>query len=378
MKVEDAVVRKILDSRGRWTVEVQLKLDGRWFKASVPAGKSRGKHEAVQLPAEKSLRRFPEFRERLVGRAFPTQEDFDDFLAGISGENKEKFGVDLVLAASIAFSRRGLKPKSLPTPMLNLINGGLHAGGELAVQEFMVVPLKFESFREKLEAAVTIYRALGELLLKKYGPGSVNVGDEGGFAPPLKTTHEALSLLEEAVGEAGLLDRVRLSIDCAASSYFRGGKYHLDGRALGRGEYIDFLSRISRSFHLYSVEDPLHEEDFRGFSEFLSKSDSLVVGDDLTVTDLWRVRKAFDARAINAVIVKPNQVGTVTEVLRVIEFCRKNGLKWVVSHRSGETTDTFIADFAAATSSPFIKAGAPCRGERTAKYNRLLELEGKL
>jgi enolase len=378
VKVEDALARKVLDSRGRWTVEMELKIGGRWSRASVPEGRSRGRYEAKQFPAEKSLKLFPDFRKKIVGKDFGDQAKFDSHLMGLAGEKKAKFGVDLVLAASIAFFRRGLKPKAMPTPMLNVINGGMHAGGELAVQEFMIVPMKFGSFREKLEASTRIYTELRASLQKKYGPAAINVGDEGGLVPPMKTTEEALSFLEEVIGAAGMLDKVKMSIDCAASSYFKGGKYHIDGKELAPAEYIEALTYLTRSFHLFSVEDPLREDDFRGFSDFLTKSQAVVVGDDLTVTDLGRVQKAFGNQSINAVLVKPNQVGTVTEALEVVDFCRKNGMKWIISHRSGETTDAFISELAAATSSPFIKAGAPCRGERTAKYNQLLRLEEKL
>lgn len=378
MKVEDALARKVLDSRGRWTVELDLKLKGRWSRASVPEGRSRGRYEAAQFPADKSMKRFPEFKKKLVGRSFSDQKKFDRYLLSIAGERKAKYGVDLVLAASIAFFRRGLKPKSMPTPMLNVINGGMHAGGDMAIQEFMVVPRKFKSFHEKISMGAKIYTELRKVLEKKYGPAATNVGDEGGFVPPIKTTEEALSLLEEVIGSMGVLDKVSMSIDCAASSYFKTGRYHIDGKKLETAEYIDMLSYLSRSFHLFSVEDPLHEDDFEGFSDFLTKSETIVVGDDLTVTDLTRVEKAFVSQAINAVLVKPNQVGTVSETLQVIDFCRNNGLRWIISHRSGETVDTFISELAAATDSPFIKAGAPCRGERTAKYNQLLRLEEKL
>lgn len=378
VKVEDALARKVLDSRGRWTVELDLKLKGRWSSASVPEGRSRGRHEVTQFQAGKSLKKFPEFKKQLVGHDFADQGKFDKFLLGIAGEKKAKFGVDLVLAASIAFFRRNLRPKGMPTPMLNVINGGMHAGGSLAIQEFMIVPHKFKTFSEKMEMAAQIYTELREVLEKKYGPAATNVGDEGGFVPPMKTSEEALSLLEEVIASVGVLDKVAMAIDCAASSYFRSGRYHIDGKQLSTPEYIAALSYLSRSFHLFSVEDPLQEDDFKGFSEFLSKSETMVVGDDLTATDLSRVKKAFVAQSINAVLVKPNQVGTITETMQVMDFCRKNGLKWIVSHRSGETTDTFISELAAATSSPFIKAGAPCRGERTAKYNQLLRLEEML
>ena len=375
MKIRDMRARKIVNSRGVWAIEMDLNLDGAWFTASVPSGRSRGKYEAVQYTAEESLKRFPGFRKKLVGSEFKDQAALDDFLMKVSGAKKKKYGVDLVLAASAAFFKSCLiSTGGMPTPMFNVINGGLHAGSGLAVQEFMIVPEKPESFSGKMDVALQIYSELREILEKKFGKQAINVGDEGGFAPPVKTTVEALTLLEEAAGSAGL-SKASLALDCAANSYFKKGKYHIDGLDLNKWEYIDHLSGISRSFHLFSVEDPLVEDDFEGFSKFLEKSRTIVVGDDLTVTDIERVKKAHKKEAINAVLVKPNQVGTITETLGVIDFCRNRNWNWIMSHRSGETEDTMISDLAVATESPLIKAGAPCRGERTAKYNRLLRLE---
>ena len=378
MKIRDIKARKIVNSRGVWAIELDVNLDGTWFTASVPSGKSRGKHEAVQYTAEESLKRFPDFKKKLVGSEFEDQTALDEFLMKISGVKKKKYGVDLVLATSSAFFKSHLvSPGEIPTPMFNVINGGLHAGSGLAVQEFMIVPEKPESFSGKLEVALQIYSELRDILEKKFGKPSTNVGDEGGFAPPIKTTVEALTILEEAAGSAGL-SKVSLALDCAANSYFKKGKYHIDGRDMNKWEYIDHMSRISKSFHLFSVEDPLIEDDFEGFSKFLEKSKTTVVGDDLTVTDIERVKKAHKKESINAVLVKPNQVGTITETLNVIDFCKKQNWKWIISHRSGETEDTLISDLSVATESPLIKAGAPCRGERTAKYNQLLRLEGEL
>lgn len=377
MKITDLKARPILDSRGRWTIEVELHSNKKEFIASVPAGKSRGKHEAVQFDARKSMRLFPELKKQIVGKEFGGQAEFDDFLIRLSGDKKRNYGVDLVLASSIAFSRsKAVKPRGMPTPMFNIINGGLHAGGDLAVQEFMVVPHKFRTFSEKLGCGVEIYHLLKGKLEEKFGKSAVNLGDEGGFAPPLKTTHDVLELLETVIGELGLLEKVSVSIDCAASSYFSGGKYHIDGNSLDPGEYTAYLSNLVSSFHLFSVEDPLEENDFKGFAAFLEKTHTKVVGDDLTVTSIPRLEKAYASKSINTLLVKPNQIGTVTETLMALDFCKKSGWSWIISHRSGETDDSFIADLAAGTASPFIKAGAPARGERTAKYNQLLRLEG--
>ena len=378
MELRDIRARKIVNSRGAWALELDVCLDGSWFTASVPSGKSRGKHEAKQIPADDSLKKLSAFKRKLLGKKFGDQAELDSLLVKISGDKKKRFGVDLPLATSLAFFRAHSAPSGeLPVPMFNVINGGLHAGSELAVQEFMIVPEKPDRFSGKVEVALQVYVELRDILERKFGNPAINVGDEGGFAPPLKTTVEALTLLEEAAGSAGM-SKISLALDCAASSYYRGGKYHIDGRDMNRWEYVDHLKRITKSFHLFSVEDPLHEEDFEGFAKFLEQSKTMVVGDDLTATDVKLVRKARHEESINAVLVKPNQAGTVTEALRVIDFCRDAGWKWIISHRSGETNDAAIADLAVVTGSPFIKTGAPCRGERTAKYNRLLRLEGRI
>ncbi|MBR9680966.1 MAG: phosphopyruvate hydratase [Candidatus Altiarchaeota archaeon] len=379
MEITNIIPRKVLDSRGRWTLELDLVSKKNKYTASVPAGKSRGKYEAKQYDIEKTLRFFPEFKKQLVGKTYSSQDELDDFLIRISGDKKQNYGVDLSLATSIAYSRsKKVKPRGLPTPMFNVINGGLHAGGDLKIQEFMVVPHKLDSYSEKLNAGVSIYHHLREKLEEKYGKSAVNVGDEGGFAPPIKETHDVLELLEIVIGELGLLEKVSISLDCAASSYFEGGKYLIDNKKFSPAEYVDYLSNLASSFHVFSVEDPLEETDFNGFAQFLKGSHSKVVGDDLTVTNVSRLEKAYEHKSINALLVKPNQIGTITETLKAIDYCKKVGWTWIISHRSGETIDSFIADFASGTASPFIKAGAPARGERTAKYNQLLRLEGLL
>ncbi len=374
MRVEDLTVRKIINSRGKWAVELDLKVDGSWYRASVPAGKSRGKHEAVQFPADRSVSLAGEFRKLVLGE-YDSQEEFDSRLIAIAGENKSRFGVDLTLAASIAFFRSTHRETggSLPVPMLNVINGGEHAGNDLAVQEFMIVPF-LNTFSERMEAAVNVYQALRDLLLSRFGKSAVNVGDEGGFAPPIGKTEEAVEILEKAIEEAGYGKHVRISLDMAANSYF-DGKYRIDGLALDRGEYIEYVIDLAGKFHFFSVEDPMEESDWEGFAEVTRKAGTTVVGDDLLVTHPERVKRAIETGACNAVLVKPNQVGTVSETLEVVELAKKAGWKYIISHRSGETNDPFIAHFAVHTSAPLIKAGAPARGERVAKYNELLKME---
>lgn len=377
--IDDIRARKIINSRAKWAIEIELKRKGKWFRASVPAGKSRGKNEAVQISAEQSMKKFIEFKSIIKHHEFQNQEELDNFLIESGGKNKEKFGVDLILATSIAyFQSEQQKAISLPTPMLNIINGGMHAGNDLSIQEFMIVPLKAEKFSDKIQIALDVYDALKKILEKKYGSSAINVGDEGGFAPPLKTTEEALMLIEKAIEEVGRKGEVSIALDCAASSYFNEGEYSIDSWKLSIEDYIDYISEISKKFNLFSIEDPLHEENFNGFSQLLRKTKSLIVGDDITVTNLELIEKAHKLKSINALLVKPNQIGTITETLNAINFCRKAGWSWIISHRSGETESSFIADFAAITESPFIKAGAPARSERTAKYNQLLRIEESL
>ncbi|HDR53061.1 MAG TPA: phosphopyruvate hydratase [archaeon] len=383
--VDDLKVRRVLNSRASWALELDLLVDGRQSRASVPAGKSKGKLEAVQLPAEKSLKLAPAFGKKLK-RRFENQTELDRHLIKLAGPGKRKTGADLTLATSIAFlksqgdaweviSRLTGSLPALPTPMFNIINGGLHAGNNLAVQEFMIVPHDFGSFSEKVEAGVEIYAELKKQLEAKYGRSATNLGDEGGFAPPMNSTVEALEMLEAVLAKTGYAKTVGISLDCAASSYHSHKGYQIDGQLLNREDYLSYLAGLCEHHSLFSVEDPLEETDFKGFATFLDRANTMVVGDDLLVTNPTRLAKAIRLKAGNAVLVKPNQIGTVTETLEVIRLAREAGWKFVVSHRSGETNDTFITHLAVGTATPFIKTGAPARGERVAKYNELLRLE---
>ncbi|MEK6919407.1 MAG: enolase C-terminal domain-like protein, partial [Thermoproteota archaeon] len=272
----------------------------------------------------------------------------------------------------------------LPLPLMNILNGGKHAGNNLSFQEFMILPAEFRSFREALRCGSEIYHTLGQELLERYGKSSVNVGDEGGYAPAIGQVREALEMVESAVVEAGYSKgrEVVLGIDAASGSFYdeRARKYSVDGRKMETVELFDFYLDLCKAFPLRSIEDPFNDEDFESFARLTKRVGSKVqiVGDDLFVTNLARVEKGISLGSANALLVKVNQAGTLTETVDAVEKARKAGYGLVMSHRSGETEDTTIADLAVGLATGQIKTGAPARGERTAKYNRLLEIENEL
>jgi enolase len=271
----------------------------------------------------------------------------------------------------------GVKKFVLPTPAFNVINGGMHAGNRLDVQEFLVLPSGARCFSEALRIGSEVYQALRGLLLKRYGRGAVNVGDEGGFAPSFSKATAALDVILDAVEEVGYAKKVELGLDCAASSFFKKGFYAFEGKRLSAEKLLVCYERLLSSYPLVSVEDPFFEESFGDFAALNAqwKGKVQVVGDDLTVTSTARIQRAINGAACSCVLIKPNQVGTVSESLDAVRLARAAGLSVMASHRSGETCDSFIADFAVGTAAGQIKAGAPCRGERLAKYNRLLRIE---
>ncbi|RLG41220.1 MAG: phosphopyruvate hydratase, partial [Thermoproteota archaeon] len=267
-------------------------------------------------------------------------------------------------------------------PLLNVINGGLHAGNELSIQEFMIIPADFSAFKEAILAAAEIYHNLGDYLVSKYGISAKNVGDEGGFAPPMSKTREALDALIKAIEESGYSGKVYLGIDCAASNFYdsQTRKYRIDGKEVDAGDLIEFYVELVRDYPIMSIEDPFEEEDFLSFAELTKKIGDRVqlVGDDFFVTNQNRLKKGIEMGAGNSLLLKVNQIGTLTEALEAARIAYKAGYSVIVSHRSGETTDTAISDLAVGIGCGQIKAGAPARGERVAKYNRLLEIEEEL
>lgn len=396
---------EILDSRGNPTVKAEVCTRQGLGSACAPSGASTGIHEALELRdnekryfgkgARKAARNVnTRIAKALCGMDVSDQKAIDKKLCALDGtKSKSSLGANAVVAASLAAARCAADEKGmglyglfgkkiLPAPMMNVINGGKHAQSGVALQEFMVFPLHFGTFSESLRAGAEVYRALRALVGKKYGGIATAVGDEGGFAPPCRTTEDALCLLEQAISECGYAKQVKLAIDAAASSFYdsKSGLYHVDGKGMAPSELSDFYASLCRSHPIVSLEDPFEEEAFSDFASLKRRLSGKVqvVGDDLTVTSLDRLSRAYGEKSISALLLKVNQVGTLTEALEAAAYCQKRNLGVVVSHRSGETCDSSIADIAVGIGCGQIKAGAPCRGERVAKYNRLLEIEEEL
>lgn len=404
IEIVDVLGREILDSRGNPTVEVEVYLeDGTVGRAAVPSGASTGIYEACELrdgdksrylgkgvlTAVKNVN--TDIAECLVGMNVLDQTAIDKALIELDGTpNKTKLGANAILGASLACAKAaaealgtslynyigGANAKILPVPMMNILNGGAHAGNNIDIQEFMIMPTGAENFREGLRWCAEIYHTLGRQLKKK--GHSTAVGDEGGFAPNLASDEEAIEEILSAVETAGYSGRVKLALDAAGSEWAENGEYRLPkrGTRFSSDELIDFWEELVRKYPIVSIEDPLGEEDFPAWTKMTERlGDRLqIVGDDLFVTNMERLQKGIEEKAGNAILVKLNQIGTLSETLDAIELAKKNGYKTIVSHRSGETEDTFIADLAVAVNAGQIKTGAPCRTERVAKYNRLLRI----
>ncbi len=410
--IKEVHALQVLDSRGDPTIEVVVITTGGGVgRAIAPAGASRGKYEAVEIRdgdphvfKGRSVRRAIENVRNYLGPAIQgldvrRQREIDTVMIHIDGTpNKSRIGANAMIATSLAVAKAaadtaklplfqylgGARSRVLPVPMLNIINGGAHAGNELAIQEFMIVPLGFDTFSEALRAAVEVYKELKTVIKERYGASAVNVGDEGGYAPPMRLSEEALNALETAIKRAGYTPGgdIYLALDAAASQFYdeERGVYRVDGKELNRGALLEYWLELVERHPIISIEDPFYEEDFDAYAELRAKLGSkvFIVGDDLTVTNTKRLTIAIEKKAVSAVIVKPNQIGTLSETLDFIELAKQNGIATILSHRSGESEDTSIAHIAVAVGGPFIKTGAPCRGERTAKYNELLRIEDYL
>jgi len=406
--IVDVYAREILDSRGNPTVEVDVHTEsGAWGRAAVPSGASTGELEACELRDDEAGRYGGKgvrqavanvtgpVAEALLGADAVDQAGVDQILLELDGtDNKTKLGANAVLGTSMACARAaadffglplyrylgGVGARLLPVPMFNILNGGAHADNNVDIQEFMVVPYGAPTFGEALRAGAEIYHALKKVL--KTQNLATGVGDEGGFAPDLESNEEALQLVVQAVEAAGYRpgENVGLAIDAAASSFYEGGKYNLDGEKLKASAVVDLYGRWLETYPVISIEDGLAEDDWPGWKLMTEKLGRQVqiVGDDLFVTNVGRLERGIREGAANAVLIKLNQIGTVTETVAAIELARRHGLSAVVSHRSGETEDTFIADFAVALGAGQIKTGAPARSERVAKYNALLRIEEDL
>ncbi len=401
MKITSIWAREILDSRGNPTVEVDVLAESVLASAAAPSGASTGSHEAMELRdggrryGGKGVLTAVENVNSIIGPAImgmeaTNQEGVDRKMRELDGTpTKSRLGANAMVATSMAVLRAAaasegkmlhehLGGSQLPHAMFNIVNGGKHAGNGLAVQEFMIIP-EAETFALRLQMASEIYHILGAQLVAKHGPTARNVGDEGGFAPPISNTYQALDSIEAAIEEAGYKDRCGLALDAAASSFYDKDRYKIDGKELKENELVDYYIDLVKTYGIRSVEDPFHEESFDAFAALHRElPDIQVVGDDLTVTNAARLRKAIESASISTLLLKLNQVGTVSEAMEAARICREAGLGIIVSHRSGETEDCFISDFAVGISSGQIKTGAPARGERTAKYNQLLRIEERI
>ncbi|GAY25471.1 enolase [Desulfurococcaceae archaeon AG1] len=396
---------QVLDSRGDPTVEAIVKTKKGIGRAISPSGASRSSFEAYELRdgdpkiykgrsvlrAVDNIRRY--VAPALVGLDSRMQRDIDQKLIQIDGTpNKSRLGGNATTAVSLANLKAaadtagmplyayigGLSAREIPVPMMNLINGGAHAGNELSFQEFLIVPTGFDSFSEALRAGVEVYKTLKDLLKEKYGKSSINVGDEGGFAPPMRSIYEALDMLEKAISKSGYScgDDIYLALDIAASQIYRDGFYIVDDKRLSKGEMIDLIVDLSSRYPLLSIEDPLEENDLEGFSDLRKRlGKTVVVGDDLLSTNKERLRKAIEAGAVGGAIMKINQAGTFTEAMDFAQEAMRSGVIVITSHRSGDTEDTSISHIAIGLKTQLVKMGAPARGERTSKYNEILRIE---
>ena len=404
--IEAVGAREILDSRGNPTVEVEIALDdGSFGRAAVPSGASTGAFEAHESRdggdrylgkgVTKAVEAVEELDERLVDFDAVDQRLVDAAMIEIDGtENKSRLGANAILGVSLANSRAaaescdlplykylgGPNAHVLPVPLMNIINGGAHADTGVDIQEFMIAPVGAESFRHALQMGAEVYHNLKKLLNSK--GLSTGLGDEGGFAPELDNNRAALDVILEAISAAGYKagQDVSLALDVASTEFFENGKYNFEGKARSASEMATYYSELAGDYPLVSIEDPLAEEDWAGWTELTAALGEKIqlVGDDLYVTNPKRLQMGIDQKAGNSILVKVNQIGTLTETLDAVELAHRHGMTSIISHRSGETEDTFIADLAVATNSGQIKTGAPARSERVAKYNRLLRIEEEL
>ncbi len=408
--------REILDSRGNPTVEVELQVEsGVVATAGVPSGASTGSHEAFELRdggkryggkgVQNAVAKVnSKIAPALEGMSIFQQQEIDALLVELDGtENKSNLGANAAIGTSMAVARAAAKMNDeplyhyihtlfeqkhgktchewlLPCPQMNVLNGGRHAGMEYDVQETMVLPIGAKNFSQALQMGAETYQALKSILKKKFGAMATLVGDEGGFAPAIGA-EEKLELLSQAISGAGYENEVRIGMDPAASEFFDGKEtYQIGGIKMNSGEVVDFYSWLSSKFKIVSIEDGLSEDDWAGWKELTARLGSRIqiVGDDLLTTNPKRIKRAVEENACNSLLLKVNQIGTVSESLDAAALAMENGWSVVVSHRSGETEDAFIADLAVGLGCGQIKAGAPARSERVAKYNRLLKIEEEL
>ncbi len=414
-KIKSIHAREILDCKSRPTIETEVLLsDNTVGIASCPSGTSIGNYEAVELrDHDKSrfnglgvLKAIENIEKvitpKIIGMDVNHQQDIDRVMIELDGtQNKSRLGANAMLSVSIAVCKAAAKssvlppylylrefireeniPLKIPTPMFNVINGGQHAGDNLNMQEFLVIPATFKSYSESLAMGVSLYNALKDSLTRS--SFVTLTGDEGGFGPAFATNEDALTVIKQTIGASSyrLGYDVFMGIDAAANNFYDDRQYKIKDKSMSLSpkELIAFYEELIKKYNILYLEDAFSEDDWEGWSGLFQKvgQSAIVVGDDLTVTNPYRLQMAVDKKAIGGIIIKPNQIGTVIEALAVVEAARSVGIKIAVSHRSGETNDDFIADFAVAISADYVKFGAPARGERVAKYNRLLEIESQL
>lgn len=416
LPIEKVYAMEVLDSRGNPTVQVEVEAQKLCGMAIVPSGASTGSYEAIELRDNDKSRYLGKGVKKAVdnvnkiiapsikGMNALEQIKIDKKLIELDGtENKQKLGANAILGVSLAVAKLsakylniplynylgGVNAKKLPVPMMNILNGGKHAGNTVNIQEFMIVPIGAKDFSECMEMGVKVYHTLKRVLKEK--KMNTAVGDEGGFAPNLENDEEAIKLIVEAIEIAGYKpgQEIGLALDVAASEMYQeaikigkdGNYYFWKTHDLKTtGEMIEYFEYLIEKYPIISIEDGLAEEDWKGWTELNKKlgNEIQIVGDDLFVTNVTRLKKGISEKAANSILIKPNQIGTLTETLDTIEVAKRNGYKTIISHRSGETEDTTIADIAVAVNAGQIKAGAPCRTDRVAKYNRLLNIEHEL
>jgi enolase len=407
-KIISLYAREILDSRGNPTIEVECKLkSGACGRIGVPSGASKGMYEALEI-RDGDIKRYKgkgvlnavrnvneKIAPKIIGIEEITQTKLDKTLSELDNTpNKSNLGANACIGVSLSYAIAQAKELNiplykwisetekyiLPIPMLNIINGGAHADNNLDIQEFMILPIGVTSFKESIRMGSEIFHELHKIL--KSEKLSTGVGDEGGFAPNLQHNKEACEFIIKAISEAGYIPGgdVWLAIDAASSNFYQENKYIIEGKSLTSDEIIDLYTEWIEDFPIFSIEDGLAEEDWDGWAKLNEKLGKkvLLVGDDLYVTNLSRLKKGVELNASNSILIKPNQIGTLTETLECINFAKRNGYKYIISHRSGETDSTFISHLAVATGAGFIKSGAPSRMERVGKYNELIRIEEEL
>lgn len=406
-EIENIHAREILDSRGNPTVEVDVWTCCGFGRAAVPSGASTGTHEALELrdgddryngkgvlQAVRNVNEIigPKLIESEISAL--EQRAVDNFMLDLDGTPlKSNLGANAILGVSLGVAKAaadelgiplyqylgGINTTTLPVPSLNVLNGGQHAGNDLAIQEFMILPKGASCFSEGLRMGAETYHALGNILKGRYGAGATNVGFEGGYAPPLNRTVDALDSLMSALDVTGYETEIGIGMDAAASSFYKNGSYAVDGKKLSSGEMIDFYADLVATYPIILIEDPFEEEGFEDFAALTARlPKTIIVGDDIYVTNVERLAKGIEMKATNALLLKLNQIGSVSEAFDAARMAFRSGFKVMASHRSAETEDSALADVTVALGAEMLKTGAPARSERNAKYNQLLRIEEEL